>query len=131
MMRLKHLWDDGMRELLKREREKESETIMITPAQRIIMRRPPGRPRLHPLGASRGHGCRWTTASGARMTCRNRGCTRALKKDSPLPVCSPACADELRRYCEIMLSALDGNIGPDDVPPDLRTLNPRRHRRPR
>jgi hypothetical protein len=117
------LWDDDLRKLL--ERREPDEVISLSAAHRVILHRPPGRPRLHPLGASRGYGCRWRTASGGRMTCRNRGCARVLKKDSPLPVCSVACADELRRFCEIILAALDGKIGPEGVPPDLRCLNPK------
>lgn len=121
-------WDQDLSDLLERRREREAEPIVLTAAQRVIMRRPPGRPRIHPLGASRGHDYRWTTSSGRRMVCRARGCARVLKKDSPLPVCSEACAQMLRRYCEIMLAAIDGKIGPEDIPPDLRSMNPQPRR---
>jgi hypothetical protein len=38
---------------------------------------------------------------------------------------------ELRRYCEVMLAAINGEIAPEDVPPDVRCLNPMPRRRPR
>jgi hypothetical protein len=34
----------------------EIPTITLSPAAKVIMRRPPGRSRLHPVGAQRGHG---------------------------------------------------------------------------
>jgi hypothetical protein len=99
--------------------------IKLSPGQKVIMRRPPGRPRVHPLGASRGHGYRWRTPAGRRMTCRTRGCRRLLKKNAIMPVCGTACATALRRQCEIVLGILDGALRPEDLPPDLRCLSPR------
>jgi hypothetical protein len=108
------------RDLLER-----NDTVMLRGAQHGERVSPaPASPRRCSERASRGNGCRWTTPSGARLTCRHRSCTRVLKKDAGLPVCSEACADELR-HCEVTLAALDGMIGPVDLPPDLHCLLPK------
>jgi hypothetical protein len=108
--------------------EQQQRVIYLVKAQKVIVRRAPGRPSTIPLGARRGWGYPWRTPSGHRLRCRARFCNRTLAKTATTCVCSDACAARLRRECEIFLGVLDGTLRPEDVPPDLRAFNQRTSR---
>lgn len=97
------LWDE-VRELLRRD---EDPKIALPAATKIIMRRPPGRPRVNPVEDRFAH-WRLKTPCGLPLRCRNFGCNKVLRKDAVDICCSEPCRDELRRFCEDTLRVLNG-----------------------
>jgi len=108
-------------EVERLEQEGQRPVIKLPPSARVIVRRPPGRPRVRPLGAHQHYNWIMKTATGCAMRCRNPGCDKRLGAKQEALTCSPACEEQLRRYCEITLDVLNGRMRPRDYPPDLRS----------
>jgi hypothetical protein len=138
MSRRKSVWSADVHELLgQRPRSifdeidnivaREGTPLVTLPlACEVVERRPAGRPRLHPVGAKRGHGYALTTPRGSPMRCCARGCQRTLKKNATAIVCSPACGEWLRRECEELLDILHGRKPPEELSIYYRCFNPKR-----
>jgi hypothetical protein len=82
--------------------------------------RPRGRPRIHPVGAKRGHGYNLITGSGRPMRCRRPGCARTLKKNATSICCSASCERQLRHDCLDLLDVLDRRVEARHLAPRLR-----------
>ena len=91
----------------------------------IEPRRAVGRPRIHPVGAKRGHEYALTTPSGRPMRCRRRGCQRTLRKDAQSICCSAQCEWLLKSECLDVLDVLDGRVEARHLPPYWRAHNKR------
>ncbi len=86
-------------------------------------KRPVGRPRVNPPGKPL-HGQVMATPHGHQLRCRNPGCSQRLGKYVRDIVCGDKCRAELREYCETMLSILNGEVDPTDLPLKYRTITP-------
>ncbi len=100
----------------------EVPVIKLSKGAKVIVRRPPGRPRTKPHGASHYYNWIMKTPSGVAMRCRNPSCDKKLRSNQEDIVCGDACREVLRRYCEVTLEVLDGKIRAREYPPDLRGL---------
>ena len=98
----------------------ERPVIKLTKGQRVIERRPPGRPRTKPLNAHDHYNWAMKTPAGIAMRCRNHGCHKKLKSRQESLTCSESCRLQLERYCEETLAVLRGEKRARDYPPDLR-----------
>jgi len=110
------IWDE-VAEVVRRG---ERPVIKLTKGQRVIERRPVGRPRVKPLNAHEHYTWVMKTPSGIAMRCRNHGCSKKLRSKQHSLTCSPACEEQLRRYCEETLAVLNGEKEAREYPPDLR-----------
>jgi len=89
--------------------------VEIEPGTEIrFSKRPIGRPRINPPG-QRYAAWKLRTPSGLPLICRRRGCNKRLRKGDVL-VCSAACRDELRYFCESVLRVLSGAVDPVEFP---------------
>lgn len=98
-------------------------TIVIDSSAEIrVAPMPRGRPRESTYG-------QWPTRSrcGNRLRCRASGCRVRLRKNDGI-TCSDACAHAIRAECELLLQILDGELGPEELPPYMRTDRLRRKR---
>lgn len=98
----------------------ERPIIKLSKGQKVIERRPPGRPRTKPLNAHDHYNWKMKTPAGVAMRCRNHGCQRKLPSKTEALTCSKACELELTRYCEETLAVIRGEKRARDYPPDLR-----------
>jgi hypothetical protein len=125
MRRVKSLWDE-IEEIAARG---GTPVVTLPRALEIVeSRRPVGRPRVHPVGAKRGHGYALTMPSGRPMRCRRRGCNKTLRKDAESICCSPECEFMLRDQCESFLEVLDGKVAARHLAPWHRTFRRRLQR---
>jgi len=89
-------------------------TEILTPKRR------PGRPRVNPP-ENPFFNWEMQTPSGFPMRCRNPGCNRRLKRRDRAITCSDRCKTELCAYCTTMLSIINGEVDPKDLPPHYRS----------
>lgn len=107
-------------EVKELEAKGERPVIRLPPAAKVVDRRPPGRPRVRPHGAHQHWNWKMKTPAGVAMRCRNHGCANRIPARVEDLTCSESCKEELRRYCEVTLSVLNGETRARDYPPDLR-----------
>lgn len=93
---------------------------VLSKGQKVIVRRPPGRPRVKPVGAHHHYNWIMKTPTGNVMRCRNHGCDEKLRSKAESLTCSEACRLSLERYCEVTLAVLRGEMRAREYPPDLR-----------
>ena len=114
-MKPSDLWEE-VQEIVERG---GSPSIVIPRVSKVIARR--GRKRqVKPTGASYWFHWVMKTPCGAGMKCRNHGCARRIRSKVEDIVCSEACRNELRRFCEVTLEVIRGEKRATEYPPDLR-----------
>ena len=65
--------------------------------------------------------------NGHQLRCRASGCYKKLRRNDGI-ACSDACRQAIRDECELLLGILDGKIGPEELPPYMRTNRLKRKR---
>lgn len=122
-MAKRSLWDDV--DLLRNRGEKPQITFPL--ASKIIEQqvRPPGRPRVRPVGAPCHYGYKLRTPAGGGMRCRAPRCRVRLRKYTKSICCSERCELELRAYCETNLAFLNKRQPVDHYPTEYRSNHTR------
>lgn len=92
-------------------------------AKVISPKRPPGRPRLHPLGSKKKTGPGWIirTARGHAMRCRAKGCRNRVPRKGEAITCSEKCRIALADYCTETLAVLEGKKPATEYPHQYRS----------
>jgi hypothetical protein len=96
--------------------------LKVSQAARVPMRGgKKGRPRRRDVNKPYDHYAMHTPGGKSPLSCRAPGCRRRMNANQQDIVCSAKCRALLTEYCSTLLSIINGELAPEELPSFMRT----------